>query len=173
MRSRMLAAAVPLLLVCASAAASTPERSPKAIAHGHYLVRIGGCEDCHTPGYAGDDTKIPKDKLLTGDGFVWHGPWGTTYPINLRLFVQGLTVQQWIHTVRTTKARPPMPWWSFRYMSDYDLASIYYYIRSLGPAGKPAPAYLPPGRMPAPPHMDFVLPPTPPGAKAGPGQRRD
>lgn len=158
-------------LVCAAAlaalagagkAAPAPQGSTaQAIARGNYLVRIAGCNDCHTPGYADKAGDVPKALLLTGGGFVWHGPWGTTYPVNLRLFVQGMTLQRWMTTVRTTRARPPMPWYSLRDMTDRDLAAIYFYIRSLGPAGKPAPAYLPPGRMPKAPYMDFVPPPTP------------
>jgi hypothetical protein len=34
----------------------------------------------------------------------------------------------------------------FRDMSDTDLRAIYAYIRKAGPAGQPAPAYVPPGQ---------------------------
>jgi mono/diheme cytochrome c family protein len=38
-----------------------------------------------------------------------------------------------------------MPWFALRDMSDRDLKAIYAYVRAAGPAGQPAPAYLPPG----------------------------
>ena len=44
------------------------------------------------------------------------------------------------------KARPPMPWFVFRDMNDAELRAIYAYIRNAGPAGQPAPTYVPPGQ---------------------------
>jgi hypothetical protein len=41
--------------------------------------------------------------------------------------------------------RPPMPWFNLRAMHDADLVAIHRYLRSLGPRGEPAPAYVPPG----------------------------
>ena len=41
-------------------------------------------------------------------------------------------------------------------MSDADLRAVYGYIRSLGAAGHPAPAYVPPGRKVATPYIEFV-----------------
>jgi hypothetical protein len=38
-----------------------------------------------------------------------------------------------------------MPWFSLKDMSDRDLTDVYRFIRSLGPAGEPAPAAVPPG----------------------------
>jgi hypothetical protein len=40
-------------------------------------------------------------------------------------------------------------------MSEADLRALYRYVRSLGPAGKPAPAYLPPGAKPGGPVIAF------------------
>ncbi|MGH8226987.1 MAG: cytochrome C [Steroidobacteraceae bacterium] len=146
-----------LLLVATTWAASPAAMNTRTIAHGRHLVDITGCNVCHTPGYAAGNGSAPKAALLTGLGNVYVGPWGTSYPINLRLFVRPLTVQQWIALVRNTKAAPPMPWFVFRKFSDYDLASMYYYIRWLGPAGKPTPADLPPGKLPAPPYDQVVI----------------
>lgn len=61
--------------------------------------------------------------------------------------------------VRTVEMRPPMPWFDLREMSEPDLRALYAFVRSLGPAGVPAPAYLPPGQEPGGP---FVLYPAPP-----------
>ena len=117
---------------------------------GRYLLRIAGCNDCHTPGYQQSAGAVDESQWLTGDAIGWQGPWGVTYPPNLRLFVQNVTVAQWLQAARRPM-RPPMPWFALRDMTDEDLAAIYHYIRSLGPAGAPAPTYLPPGESPRTP----------------------
>jgi mono/diheme cytochrome c family protein len=161
-----------LLLATAALAASdvpTSASSQKSIKHGEFLVGYGGCNDCHTPGWGEHGGQAPRDRLLTGGGLAFQGPWGTTYPTNLRLFVDKLSLQQWVHAARTMKARPLMPWWTFRYLSDADLADMYHYIRSLGPAGQPAHAYVAPGQDAPAPYMRMVLPTAPPQV-AGTGQ---
>jgi mono/diheme cytochrome c family protein len=128
------------------------------IKRGKYLVQIAGCNDCHTSGYLLNDGKIPESEWLRGDNFGWRGPWGTTYPPNLRLFVQYLSEQQWIQIAKTLKRRPPMPWYSLNIMEDEDLRAIYHFIKSLGDPGKPAPAYIPPDQEPPMPYASFPLP---------------
>jgi mono/diheme cytochrome c family protein len=130
------------------------------VARGRYLVTIAGCNDCHTPGYHFSG-EADESTWLTGDVVGFHGPWGTTYPPNLRLTVQNLTEAQWLVFARTPR-RPMMPWWALRDMTDEDVIAIYRYIRHLGPAGKPAPAALPPGVEP--PEPVLRAPPLPPGA---------
>ena len=63
---------------------------------GRYLVKITGCNDCHTPGYAQTGGKIPEKDWLTGSSLGWRGPWGTTYAPNLRLFRQHLSEDEWV-----------------------------------------------------------------------------
>jgi mono/diheme cytochrome c family protein len=120
------------------------EPNGDSIAHGRYLATISGCHDCHTPGYALSAGHAPASSWLTGSGVGYQGPWGTSYPANLRLTVQSMTEAQWLVFARAEK-RPPMPWFSLREMSDRDLTDIYRFIRSLGPTGDPAPAAVPPG----------------------------
>lgn len=120
----------------------------RLVAHGHYLVEIAGCNDCHTAGYARSGGALPQSQWLMGNRVGWEGPWGTTYAVNLRLYMQELTAAEWVKTAHTMRTRPPMPWFALHAMSDYDLRSIYAFIRYLGPAGKPAPAALPPGQTP-------------------------
>jgi mono/diheme cytochrome c family protein len=130
-----------------------------AVKRGHYIAQIGGCNDCHTPGWGPSGGKVPEASRLTGDSLGWHGPWGTTYPTNLRLYFQHLTEDQWLQRAKTLNARPPMPWFNVRAMTTQDLRALYHYVRYLGPAGKPAPGYLPPDKMPAPPYVEFPAPP--------------
>ena len=142
-------AALAIAAVTASMAGPTgPGTSSLAldasIGHGRYLVSITGCNDCHTPGYAQDGGQAPMGKWLTGQEVGFQGPWGTSYPANLRLTVQSMTEAQWLVFARAPR-RPPMPWFNLKDMSDRDLTDIYRFIRSLGPAGEPAPAAIAPG----------------------------
>jgi mono/diheme cytochrome c family protein len=122
---------------------------------GRYLIRIGGCNDCHTANYPQSGGKVPEKEWLAGDALGWRGPWGTTYPINLRLYMQDLTEEQWVNKAKSLMTRPPMPWFNVRDMTTRDQRAIYRYIRHLGPAGKPAPAYVPPDKTPPPPFVQF------------------
>ena len=128
------------------------------IERGRYLVKIAGCNDCHTAGYGLSNGEVPESEWLKGDPTGWHGPWGTTYAINLRQLVHGMSEDAWINTARTVKARPPMPWYAIRDMEEGDLKAIYKYIRSLGPDEAVVPSALPPGQKPEPPYFELVLP---------------
>lgn len=146
-------------IVAAMAQAADRKASDPSREHGRYLVRISGCNDCHTPGYAMTGGKVDEKQWLTGDALGWRGPWGTTYPVNLRRYVQDLSEKQWVDKARHLTARPPMPYWALNAMTDADLRAVYRYIKSLGPAGEPAPAYVPPGQEPKPPYVTFPAPP--------------
>ena len=128
------------------------------IERGRYLMKTAGCNDCHTPGYAATGGAVEEKQWLTGDVVGWQGAWGTTYPINLRLFMQNLTAEQWLKVARTP-ARPPMPWFALRDMTDQDLLAVYHYVRSLGAAGSAAPAYVPPGTPTKGPVVQFPASP--------------
>ncbi len=129
------------------------------LARGEYLVRIAGCNDCHTPGYAETGGAVPKAQWLTGSPLGWSGPWGTTYPANLRLKLQEMDEAAWLGYSASLHTRPPMPDFAVRTMDENDRRALYRFVRSLGAAGQPAPAYLPPGSQPQPPYVQWVLPP--------------
>ena len=149
-----------VLAVLRAAALQVESAMAQDAERGKYLVTIAGCNDCHTPGYLLADGNVPETAWLTGDSFGWRGPWGTTYPPNLRSVALALTEDQWVHMAKNLKARPPMPWFNLNQMSDDDLRSIYRYIQKLGPGGGQAPAYVPPDKEPNPPYA--VFPPPPP-----------
>jgi mono/diheme cytochrome c family protein len=156
-------AAVLLFLAAATAAgiASAQQPGKKAspdVERGRYLVQVAGCNDCHTPGYLESAGKVDEKDWLTGSPLGWRGPWGTTYGPNLRLAAAKLTEAQWLPHARN-EWRPPMPWFNLRKMSDADLTAIYRYLQHAGPAGKPAPAALPPGQEPKGPFVQFPAPP--------------
>jgi len=143
----------------ASAAAGSAANQGKYIERGRYLVKVGGCNDCHTAGYGMSAGQVPEKEWLTGDQLGWHGPWGTTYPTNLRLSMNAMSENDWIKMAQTMKARPPMPWFNVNQMDKEDLRAIYRFVRHLGPAGKPSPAALAPGVKPAGPAITFPAPP--------------
>lgn len=101
-------AAIPLSLLLIGGKSSRQEHDAAAtlVQRGQYLVRLGGCNDCHTPlkfgphgpepdltrvlsGHPGD-TKLPPPELKPGPWFAitagmtaWAGPWGVSYAANL------------------------------------------------------------------------------------------
>ncbi|MBX5462695.1 MAG: cytochrome C [Steroidobacteraceae bacterium] len=119
----------------------------RQVERGRYLVKTTGCNDCHTPGYLESAGRIDESRWLVGSSLGWQGPWGTTYPPNLRLLTQRLTPEEWLLVARR-EMRPPMPWFALREMTDADLLAIYHFTRSLGPAGEAAPAFVPAGEAP-------------------------
>lgn len=129
------------------------------IERGRYLIKISGCNDCHTSGYLMSNGETPVKQWLMGDSFGWRGPWGTTYPPNLRLFMKDRSEDEWVQEAKTLKRLPPMPWFNLNAMNDEDLRAIYQFTRSLGQVGKQAPAYVPPGEEPKPPYATFPPPP--------------
>lgn len=153
-----------ILAVCAPMTAFCAD-SPKTAAmgnyieRGRYLVKIAGCNDCHTAGYAQSAGQVAEKDWLMGDQLGWRGPWGTTYAANLRLSLSKMSEADWLKTAQTMKLRPPMPWFALRDMDKEDVRAIYRFVRHLGPAGAPAPAYVPPDQAPAGPHVQFPGPP--------------
>ena len=150
-RSLVLAVAAAAAMCSVAAAQAQPKSkevppAPGSVDRGRYLVKTSGCNDCHTPGYASSGGKVPEQQWLTGDKVGWSGGWGTTYPPNLRLALARMTEKQWVDFAHHTQMRPPMPWFALRDMTADDLRAIYRFVRYLGPAGEPAPAYVPPGQ---------------------------
>jgi mono/diheme cytochrome c family protein len=129
------------------------------IAKGRYLVEISGCNDCHTSGYAPSGGKVPEAQWLLGDQLGYNGPWGTTYPINLREYISHISEEEWVKKAKTLKARPPMPSWALNAMTKDDLKTLYAFIKSLGPAKNSIPAYLPPGKTPKTAYIQWPMPP--------------
>jgi mono/diheme cytochrome c family protein len=138
-------------------AATTPARSTDPlVARGRYLVQIGGCNDCHTEGYLEHSGNVPEERWLLGSSLGFSGPWGTTYPSNLRRLLGTLHEDEWVRFARTLETRPPMPWFNLRAMAEGDLRAIYRYVRSLPEDDRSVPDYVPPGRAPATPHIDMT-----------------
>jgi len=113
------------------AKAQGPSKTSPQVAQGRYLVMMSGCNDCHTRGYLQLEAKVPEPDWLTGESVGWYGPWGTTYPINLRLFMQYLSEDAWIKFSRAARSRSAMPWWALHEMKEQDLRAILLF-RGIG-----------------------------------------
>jgi len=109
--------------------------SANQIEAGRYLAIVAGCNDCHTEGYLQSEGNIPEEDWFAGSSLGWQGPWGTTYPSNLRLAVQDYTEEDWVMIIHEREDLPPMPWMNVNQMSERDAKAIYHYIKSLGPKG--------------------------------------
>jgi len=133
--------------------------SKPSLERGRYIAQIAGCNDCHTPNYAQSGGRVPEKDWLIGDRLGWRGPWGTTYPANLRMTMARMSEEDWVRVARSAQYRPPMPWFALRDMNETDLRSLYRFVRSLGVAGEPAPAYVPPGKEPHGGVVQFPMPP--------------
>lgn len=136
------------------------------VAAGRYLVVLGDCNGCHTPRFAETGgAEPPEAEWLTGSPVGFRGPWGVSYPANLRLSVQGVGESDWVAAMRHRNGLPPMPWATLTAMNEADLRAVYRYLRALGPRGEAAPAAVPPGEPVATPVFDFVPVPPPPGSR--------
>lgn len=143
------------LLLSTSTLAWAMEADEASIKRGEYLARVAGCNDCHTAAYPEEAGNIPKSQWLMGVNIGFQGPWGTSYPANLRLYVANMDEQQWLARARLPML-PPMPWFALRDMTDEDLLAIYHFVRSLGPAGEPMPAAGAPDQPVNTPYYEFV-----------------
>ena len=172
----LISLAVMALAACSAPAATETTAAKPAglsseaelLARGEYLVRIAGCNDCHTPAYAERGGEVPKQEWLVGSPLGFNGPWGTTYASNLRMKVAEMDEAGWLKYTADLRTRPIMPDFAIRAMHEDDRRALYRFIKSLGPGGQKAPEYLPPGQTPPLPYMQMVLPPPPAAAPPAP-----
>ena len=165
---------VALVLMAAPAlAAEEPRPKPdkQAIERGRYLAIVGGCNDCHTRGYAEAEGEIPEGRWLRGSTLGFRGIWGTTYATNLRLSLSKMPEDQWVRYAKALETRPPMPWFNLNQWSEEDLRAFYRYVRQLEPLGQAAPDPVPPHLEPKTPVVLWPFPP--PSASIGSGRPSD
>jgi hypothetical protein len=148
-----------LLVVTALGVGATVSHAQDvSVERGAHIAIIGGCHDCHTAGYAGSNGQIDPEAALKGDAVGFQGPWGTTYPSNLRIVAAGKSEDEWVEYLKTFEARPPMPWFNVHQFAEADMRALHRYILSLGEPGEPAPAFVPPGEKPTTPYVVFAPP---------------
>jgi mono/diheme cytochrome c family protein len=151
----LLAVGLGYQTLSAQAGKQTAPPNTQQIERGRYVVAIGGCNDCHTAGYADAGGQAAESDRLKGDTLGYRGPWGTTYPTNLRLSLGKMTEDEWLKYAKNLMTRPPMPWFNVRAMNDADLRALYQYVKSLGSPGSPAPTFVPPDKQPKQPYIQW------------------
>jgi mono/diheme cytochrome c family protein len=149
-----------LILACLGSGVAAGFGSPTAageisIERGLQVSLLAGCHDCHTEGYRASEGQIDSTKAMKGSSIGWQGPWGTTYPPNLRLTAASLSEDDFVsfYRAKTPKMFPPMPWYRLTMISEDDFRSLYRYIKSLGEPGKPVPVFVPPGERVKTPYI--------------------
>jgi mono/diheme cytochrome c family protein len=137
------------------------------VARGEYLVRFGGCHDCHTPGYflgkpdlsrflAGSDVGFEVPGLgtfvgpnLTPDNETGLGRWSRDEIIE--------ALQTGVRPDRRILA-PIMPWRAFAGLTKSDAGAIADYLKSLQPVSNKAQGPFGPNDKPPVPRMVVVFP---------------
>ncbi len=148
-----------IAILCVFAAPSCALAQEASVERGRYLAIIGGCNDCHTAGYGPAEGNIPEAEWLKGDSVGFRGPWGTTYPVNLRLRLSEMTEDEWLEYAKTFKTRPPMPWFNVHAMTETDIRSFHKYVMTFEEKGEPAPEFAPPDQEPQGRYIQFPAPP--------------
>lgn len=104
---------------------------------GAYLVKLGGCADCHTPQSEGQ----AMTGLEFGGGFNLKYPGGEVASSNITPHPTGISYydeQLFLEMMRTGHVRARainsvMPWFFYRGMTDEDLKAVFAYLRTLKP----------------------------------------
>jgi hypothetical protein len=104
-----------------------------------------------------NDPKILQNYALVNMGLTaWVGPWGTSFSANLTPDETGLgnwTIENFEKALREGKFKgmdngrmllPPMPWQSFRHLTNDDLAAIWAFLQSIPPVKNVVSAAIPP-----------------------------
>ncbi len=152
-----------LVVLCLLAVPSLAFAGEVSVARGKVVSIIGGCNDCHTAGYSESGGVIDPATALKGTSIGWLGPWGTTYPLNLRITASTKTEDEFVEFAKTFKTRPPMPYYNVHAMDESDIRSLYPYIKSLGAPGDQVPMATAPGVPPAGPYYQIAPPLMPKG----------
>ena len=86
-----------------------------------------------------------KGLTLALDLTEWVGPWGASYAANLTPDATGLgnwSEEQFMYAIRKGKFKglpgsrpllPPMPWETYRFMTDGELKAIFAYLKTVKP----------------------------------------
>jgi mono/diheme cytochrome c family protein len=136
-RSGILATAIAAMAFSVSALAADPQ-----VERGKYLVQIGGCNDCHTPGYF---LGHPDMTRFLGGSDVGFGIPGLGVFVGPNLTPDketglGNWTAQQIITAITTGERPDkrvlapsMPWRELAVLTKSDALAIAAFLKSLPP----------------------------------------
>jgi mono/diheme cytochrome c family protein len=169
---------LPFTLLAASALAFQAFTAGAAddaqIARGEYLVTIGGCNDCHTPGYFFG--KPDSSRFLGGSdvGFEIPGQGvfvGRNITPDKETGIGSWTREQIVAAIQTGHRpdgrvlAPIMPWHAFAHLSEEDATAIAAFLQSVKPVRHQVPGPFKPGDKVAT-FMFRILPPGETAAQA-------
>ncbi len=162
-RSLPLLVAVAVAVLGASAAASAADPQ---IERGKYLVTLGGCNDCHTPGYFLGKPDFSRTLGGSDVGFAIPGK-GVFVGRNLTPDKDtglGNWTDDQIISALTAGIRPDgrrlapiMPWQALSHLTSGDAHAIVAYLRSLPPVKNAVPGPFGPKDVPS--TLVFVIVP--------------
>jgi len=140
------------------------------VERGKYLVTLGGCFDCHTPGYLFGKPDMARYLAGSEVGFEVPGL-GVFYGPNLTpdddTGLGKWTKEQIVAAIQTGRRpdgrmlAPMMPWRAFAKLTQADALAIATYLKSLPPIKNQVPGPFGPNETPT----SFVLKVMPPQTK--------
>ena len=147
----MLGAWVRFAVLIALAASLWPlpaDAGTKQVARGKYLVGLGGCNDCHTPGYFFG--KPDMSRFLGGSdvGFEIPGQGvfvGPNITPDKKTGIGGWTPEQIVKAIQVGERpdgrilAPIMPWHAFAHLTADDAMAIAAFLHSLTPVSNQTP----------------------------------
>jgi hypothetical protein len=112
-------------------------KSSSIVKRGAHLVRLAGCETCHTP--SNEKGFIPGLEFAGGKVFT-HGDQSAATP-NLTPDPSGLSYydeSRFLEVLKTGRVgtrtlNSAMPWYFYRHLTDADLKAIFAYLQALPP----------------------------------------
>lgn len=137
------------------------------VARGEYLVTIGGCSDCHTPGYFLG--KPDMERFLGGSEVGFEIPGlgvfnGRNITPDKETGIGGWTTEQIVAAIQTGVTpdgrvlAPVMPWHALANLTEEDATSIAVFLQSVKPVSNKIPDAAKPGEQ-VTTFMFRVLPP--------------
>lgn len=156
------AAALALLMAAVPAAHADPR-----LERGRYLVEIGGCNDCHTPGYFLGHADPARYLGGSDVGFVIPGMGvfvGPNLTPDKATGLGGWSTAQIVTAITTGKRpdgrilAPVMPWHEFAHLTKADALAIAAYLKTLKPVVHQVPGPFGVTDTPTVPVMDLVSP---------------
>jgi mono/diheme cytochrome c family protein len=164
----MIRKSVRLALLAAALVVSTAAVADEAaIQRGKYLATIGGCNDCHTPGYFFG--KPDKSRFLGGSDVGFEIPGlgafvGPNITPDKETGIGKWNVEEIVTAIQTGKRpdgrmlAPIMPWHALAQLTANDAAAIAAFLQSIKPVNNPTPGPFGPGEKVST-FMFRILPP--------------
>ena len=166
----MLRIAVRLVFLTASVFASptfTAMADDSQITRGKYLVTLGSCNDCHTPGYFFGNPDMSRFLGGSDVGFEIPGQGvflGRNITPDKATGIGSWTAEQIVTAIQTGKRpdgrilAPIMPWHAFAKLTADDALAMAAFLQSLNPVSNQVPGPFKPGEKVST-FMFRILPP--------------